>query len=87
MAKTINQSHYGKLEVDNSEKDMVQIWNYDPRHPNADPQVVFIERDKVEKLFEMLREANEEFYNKQPPVRTNLPGDPPAGKKQRPDVF
>lgn len=66
---------------------LVQIWNYDPRKPNADPQVVFIERDKVEKLFEMLREANEEFYNKQPPVRTNLPGDPPAGKKQRPDVF
>lgn len=23
----------------------------------------------------------------QPPVRTNLPGDPPTGKKQDPDVF
>lgn len=31
--------------------------------------------------------SNDYILNTQPPVRTDLPGDPPTGKKQGPDVF
>lgn len=80
MDNTLNQSHYGRLEIDNSEKDMVQVWNYDPRKPKSDPQVVFIERDKVEQLFEMIKEANKQFFDQQTTARKDLPGWPEVKK-------
>lgn len=48
----IKQKHYAQLEIDNSEKDIVQIINNE-----ADPQIVSIERDKIDELIKALEEC------------------------------
>lgn len=45
----IKQTHYPQLEIDNSEKDHVQIWNNE-----KDVQVIHIEREKIDELIKML---------------------------------
>lgn len=45
----IKQKNYGNIEVDNSEKDIVQIINNE-----SDPQIISIERDKIDELIKAL---------------------------------
>ena len=49
---TINQKHYGTIEVDNSEKDIVQIWQW------AD--VVKVERENIPALIQSILPENKE---------------------------
>ena len=49
----INQKHYGQLEVENREPDIVQIWMKEPN----DYQVIFIERENVRALINELEKT------------------------------
>jgi len=46
MTTEIKQQHYGTLQVDTSEKDIVQIWNAG--------ELVQIEREHLERVIELL---------------------------------
>lgn len=58
----INQKAYGKLEVNNTEMDMVQIWNHSKF--KEDNQVVFVEREKLGRLIEVLKECEKTEFIK-----------------------
>jgi hypothetical protein len=46
----IEQSHYMNISVDNSEKDVIQIISHE-----SDPQIVFVERENIHALIELLQ--------------------------------
>lgn len=48
--KSLKQKSYGKLEIDNTEKDIVQIWCDEGK----DPQVVQVERENIKWLITQL---------------------------------
>lgn len=47
--KTIKQKHYPKLEIDCSEKDIIQIWM------DGYSNVIQIERENIQKLIDVLK--------------------------------
>lgn len=47
MAKTLKQLHYGNLEIDAREKDVIQIINKD--------DLIFIERENLPEFIELLK--------------------------------
>lgn len=47
----IEQTHYGKIEVVDTEPDIVQIWNFQ-KHEN---NVVMIERENLPELIKQLQ--------------------------------
>lgn len=57
MNDKIIQKNYPQLEIVNSEKDHVQIWNNE-----SDPQVIHVERENIEQLINMLYSCNA-YYN------------------------
>ena len=48
---TIEQKHYGNLEIDTSEKDVVQIW----MHEKTESNVIHIENENIEWMIEILK--------------------------------
>lgn len=50
MAHIIEQTHYRELEIDNTEKDCVQIWQ-----AGVDPQLIFIDRETLPQLIAHLQ--------------------------------
>jgi len=54
MKMKIKQKKYQDLEIENREKDMVQIWG---EQNTNDPQVIFIERANIDKLIKILEQC------------------------------
>lgn len=48
----ITQKEYGKIEIDNSEKDCIQIW----MEEKEDNQLILVERDNVQNLIDALKQ-------------------------------
>lgn len=53
MTGFITQKHYGTIEIDATEKDIVQIW----MKQKDDPQVIQIEKDLIPLFIEALKEV------------------------------
>lgn len=47
----MNQTHYPKIEVDNSETDIIQIW----QNGKTDVNVIQVERDKLHEFIRVLQ--------------------------------
>lgn len=60
----IKQSNYGLIEIDNQEKDIVQIWmtETDPKNGSIESNLVQIERDNVKKLITALIACDKEPF-------------------------
>jgi hypothetical protein len=48
--KTIKQKHYPKLEIDSTEKDIIQIW----MNGKEDSNVIQIERENLQAIINIL---------------------------------
>ena len=57
----IKQKGYGRIEIDNSEKDIVGIWNMGSREgkDNNEVNVVHVERESIDKLIQILTECKD----------------------------
>ncbi len=69
----ITQRHYPTIEIDNQEKDIIQIW----MNSNNDSNVIQIERDKYFEFMEAMIKAFDEDLSKRklktvPPIITKL---------------
>lgn len=49
----INQKSYGRIEIDNTEKDIVLMWMFEDSESN----VLQIERDNIDYLINLLNEC------------------------------
>jgi hypothetical protein len=52
----MNQKNYPKIEIDNSEKDIIQIW----QKGKTDVNVIQIERDKLIQFIISLQNTNQQ---------------------------
>jgi len=53
----IKQKHYGTIDVDSYEQDIVKIWQYGKK---GDINVVQVEKENIDKLIEILQKAKTE---------------------------
>lgn len=52
----IKQNHYGLIDIDNTEKDIVQIWmtEVNPRNLRTESNVIQLERNNISTLIGLL---------------------------------